>query len=268
MQFNGPCSVVGTMWKMEDNHERFIQNRFVLITIRRGLNHKRDAITKVSGNCEDSNHIYISTRLTVSLLICDPVFTLEVSARLDTAILMRFLTSLPVLAFVATQAFGQPAEPASLASPGLVPCAHPAKADFFYRLFNPEINDHFYTRNATEADEFAAKGYEQKTVAGYIFTRPQVQTKALFRLYSAESQDHVYADNGDARKFESEGYVRQGVAGFVYTSSKCAAAPLFRLYNPTTKDHFYTTLTVEINDALGKGYERQGILAFAYPFAG
>ncbi|KAJ6536353.1 glycoside hydrolase, family 25 [Mycena capillaripes] len=85
-----------------------------------------------------------------------------------------------------------------------------------FRLNNVELQDHFYTTNNTERDEFIAAGYTLEGTAAWVYADGVCGSHPLFRLFNAETNDHFYTTSGpELQTALTEGYQSQGVAALV-----------------------------------------------------
>ncbi|KAG6837771.1 hypothetical protein H0H93_001698 [Arthromyces matolae] len=135
----------------------------------------------------------------------------------------------------------------------------------FYRLYNPTVNDHFYTTNVAELN---AAGYNSEGISSYIYTTLQPGTVPFYRLYNPTVFDHFYTTSANERDnaINNDGYNYEGIAGYVFPNRSCGGTPFYRLYGGSTgTDHFYTTSASERNAAENEGYNYEGIAAYVYP---
>ncbi|KAG5717099.1 hypothetical protein E4T56_gene7175 [Termitomyces sp. T112] len=148
-------------------------------------------------------------------------------------------------------------------------CGNPDDAVPFYRLYNSQAVDHFYTTDAQEANNAIARfGYTDEGISSYIFPYQESGTVPFYRLYSPTAMDHFYTTSAsEANNAEQNlGYNSEGVAGYIYPNRGCrGTVPFYRLYNPSGMDHFYTTSASERDNAAGNGYNYEGIAGYVYP---
>ncbi|KAI0709616.1 hypothetical protein C8Q72DRAFT_1003643 [Fomitopsis betulina] len=87
----------------------------------------------------------------------------------------------------------------------------------FYRLYDAEHVDHFYTTNETEADELIRRGvYRNRGYVGYIYTSAVCGAVPLYRLYDSGQYDHYYTTSEEERDYwDKHGYTYQGIAGYI-----------------------------------------------------
>ena len=113
----------------------------------------------------------------------------------------------------------------------------PGNTTPFYRLYNRDSGDHFYTTDASERDSAIARsGYVSEGVACFVYTSNLSGTTPLYRLWNGDASDHFYTtDSGEASAAESNsGYRGEGIACYVLPYASPMDTPLFRLYAPTT----------------------------------
>ncbi|KAG5717098.1 hypothetical protein E4T56_gene7176 [Termitomyces sp. T112] len=127
-------------------------------------------------------------------------------------------------------------------------CGNRNRAVPFYRLYNGQVIDHFYTTNNNEANNaVAVSGYTREGISSYIFQNQQPGTVPFFRLYSASATDHFYTTSAsEASNAQNLGYTSEGVAGASGT------------------DHFYTTSASERASAIRGGYSDEGVAGYVY----
>ncbi|KAG6844192.1 hypothetical protein H0H87_000266 [Tephrocybe sp. NHM501043] len=141
-------------------------------------------------------------------------------------------------------------------------CGSRRRASPFYRLYNSEAVDHFYTLNTAE---LSAPGYTFEGVSSYIFSSRQPGTVPFYRLYSSQATDHFYTTSASERNSAiAQGYKSEGIAGYIYPNNNCGGVPFYRLYSPSGTDHFYTTSASERTSAITGGYTDEGIAGYVY----
>ncbi|KAH7684411.1 hypothetical protein AAVH_41081, partial [Aphelenchoides avenae] len=155
-------------------------------------------------------------------------------------------------------------------------CEKPAATSPFYRAYQADLHDHFYTTNPVEHDASYMRGYKTEYVAGRILYAKAPNSVELYRLYHTEKHDHFYTTSLEERwdAVGRLGYEDEGIAGYVYQASgakpRCPCPevrPLYRLYKAAPiADHFYTMNATEKAKAIGSGYVDEGIAACIYAF--
>ncbi len=131
----------------------------------------------------------------------------------------------------------------------------------FWRLYNENIQDHFYTTDAAERDRAIRDyGYKDDGVACYVLPGGDRTGIPLFRLWNDKAGDHFYttkiADRD--RAIRDYGYKDEGVACNVLPVGDSSGTPLYRLWNANVGDHFYTTDATERDRAIKEyGFTRE-----------
>ena len=137
-----------------------------------------------------------------------------------------------------------------------------------YRMYNPNVKDHFYTTSFSEYSTIAVDyGYLQEGALGFI--SPVLGTGAipLYRMYSPISKDHFYTT--DYNEYSTiavdYGYTQEGKIGYVYKSNIKDTVTLYRMYSMIAKDHFYTSSRNEYSTiAVDYGYKQEGSMGYIY----
>ncbi|KGL63812.1 LodA/GoxA family CTQ-dependent oxidase [Polaribacter sp. Hel1_85] len=138
----------------------------------------------------------------------------------------------------------------------------------FYRLYNGQIHDHFYTTSVSERDNAVKNlGYTFEEIACIVYV-PQIDgAMPLYRLYNGQIHDHFYTTSVSERDnaIKKLGYTSEGIACYVYLSQIEGTIPLYRLYNGQIHDHFYTTSVSERDNATKNlGYTSEGIACYVF----
>ncbi|KAF9552708.1 hypothetical protein CPC08DRAFT_646552, partial [Agrocybe pediades] len=155
-------------------------------------------------------------------------------------------------------------------------CGDPRLLVPFFRLWQPQIKDDFYTTGVDEKNQaIAFLGYQDEGIAGYLWpnTTAPIPNQAipLYRLLNSQIGDHFYTTSAPERDNAvlNGGYTNQGIAGYVYSDTLCDGLPLYRLYSGKAQNHFYTMDAAErdnvvANDPDGYGFEK--IAAYMFRF--
>ncbi|KAJ7840064.1 hypothetical protein B0H14DRAFT_3458321 [Mycena olivaceomarginata] len=104
------------------------------------------------------------------------------------------------------------------------------------RLWNDGPGDHFYTTNATEANNAVADGYilEDKTPM-YIYPTQLCGSMPFYRLFSSRTGDHFYTiDAGERDGAEGSGWDFEWVEGYVFPPAAGSADPSKSLVSSTS----------------------------------
>lgn len=142
----------------------------------------------------------------------------------------------------------------------------------YIRLYNPTINDHFYTSNRKEADNAVSMhGYRIEGEMGYVEKYQQDGTEVIYRLWNPQALKHFYTTSyAEVQSATSSGFVMEGSPGFMLaTENPLIGAPVsiwegrvkvYRLYNSTQRKHFYTISSSEAQGLQPYGYALEGQL--------
>ena len=137
-----------------------------------------------------------------------------------------------------------------------------------YRMYNPDVKDHFYTTNPYEYNTIAVNyGYLQEGILGFISPINSTGTIPLYRMYSPTARDHFYTtDPNEYRTIAvNYGYIQEGKVGYIYASGVKDTVTLYRMYSATAKDHFYTSSLNEYSTtAVDYGYNQEGAMGYIY----
>ncbi len=119
----------------------------------------------------------------------------------------------------------------------------------FYRFYNSNAVDHYYSTNRS-----APSGYRLGGPIGKVFDKKASGTIPLYKAYNRNAKNHLYSTNRSEIN-NASGYRYLGIAGYVYPSRGSGRVALYRFYNRTAVNHFYTTNRNEGNNAAGYQYE-------------
>ena len=73
-----------------------------------------------------------------------------------------------------------------------------------YALYDPNMDNHFYTVNAGERQNVLARGIRDEGIACYIFDNPVLGSVPLYRMLREETGDHfLTTDIEEVRKWDS-----------------------------------------------------------------
>ncbi|KAH7717565.1 hypothetical protein AAVH_14980, partial [Aphelenchoides avenae] len=132
----------------------------------------------------------------------------------------------------------------------------------FYRAYQADVHDHFFTTNADEFQNAIKNlGYKNEGIVGFILTAKAPSSVELYRLYHVEQHDHFYTTSQPERAnaISQLGYKDEGIAGYVYQASGAACPcpdlrPLYRVYKGAPEvDHHYTMDAAEKAQAIAGG---------------
>jgi len=108
-----------------------------------------------------------------------------------------------------------------------------------YRMFAPNVTDHFYTIDENEVNEALGLGYIFDTdthIAGYVYPNSICGASPIYRLYSGGLTDHFYTMSySESLSASGSGYSIEGIVGFALLpsvdgaaqTSTASASPLF-----------------------------------------
>jgi len=115
----------------------------------------------------------------------------------------------------------------------------------FYRYYNGQAGDHFYTTNFNELGP-TSFGWDFEFIGFYVFPTQQGGTVPLYQYWNPQITDHFYTITFGTYS----GYSFEKIAGYVYPSAGGLQVPLYRYYNAQLGDHFYTTNFSELGNGL------------------
>lgn len=133
----------------------------------------------------------------------------------------------------------------------------------FIRLYNPTINDHFYTTSRDEASLAQSRhGYRLEGELGWVYQSQQDGTEPIFRLWNPRAGKHFYTSSYiETQNAADNGFVREGHVGFILAPAVgYADILLYRMYNPSQQKHFYTTDKREVEYLEQRGFIWEGQL--------
>lgn len=143
----------------------------------------------------------------------------------------------------------------------------------FIRMYNAQINDHFYTTSFMEADiASTSHGYKTEGILGYLERTAKPGTKNVIRMWNPRAKKHFYTiSTQEESSAKASGFVTEGTMGYIQHESigrGDISMPItietswsvYRMYNTALQKHFYTTNRQEMNGLLLKGYRLEGHL--------
>ena len=86
----------------------------------------------------------------------------------------------------------------------------------FYRYYNSQVGDHYYTTDCNRLGA-GAYGWVFENVEAYIFTSAETGTVPLYQYWNAQVGDHFYTID-----FNTLGYGRYG---YVFENVECYVSP-------------------------------------------
>ena len=130
-----------------------------------------------------------------------------------------------------------------------------------YRMYNPNIGEHFYTSAKAEKEALEKAGWKYEGVAFHSLSS---SSHPLYRVYNPNAGDHHYTESTAERDFlVKEGWREEGVA--FYVSDQESVVPLYRLYNPNAAAgaHHYTASVKERDFLINAGWKSEGVGFYA-----
>lgn len=146
----------------------------------------------------------------------------------------------------------------SLTQTDVINIAHNEEAFLarMFRLYNPNIDMHFFTSSAGEFTELKRLGLNDEATgqAGFdVVTQTEQGAVPLHRLYNANSGEHYYTISDGERDFlVTLGWRYEKDEGFIFNAPAPGTSELFRLYNRNSGEHLFTTSVQEKNDILAE----------------
>ncbi|HFI0694320.1 TPA: GBS Bsp-like repeat-containing protein [Streptococcus suis] len=121
-----------------------------------------------------------------------------------------------------------------------------------YRLYNPGLKVHLYTRDTHEYSILASRGWTQEGIA---WTTNLAEGTPVYRLYNPDLKVHLYTQ--DAHEYQvlaGRGWRQEGIAYHSF-----GPLPIYRLYHDGIKRHLYTSDSNEYNTLGQNGWKQEGI---------
>jgi len=132
----------------------------------------------------------------------------------------------------------------------------------FFRYYNPQLNDHFYTTRWSELG-VQHLGYTLERVQCELCAEPASGTAPLYRYYNSRLQDHFYTSNWSELGGGAAGYSFEKIAGYVYQGPVAGMRALYRYRNLNSGHHLYTT---DPNELRGRNdFRSEGVVGYALP---
>ncbi|MBF0779314.1 hypothetical protein [Streptococcus cuniculi] len=121
-----------------------------------------------------------------------------------------------------------------------------------YRLYNPNLKVHLYTKDINEYTVLAARGWRQEGVA---WQSHLTKGTPVYRLYHSGLKVHLYTmDTNEYKILATRGWNQEGEA---YKSN--GSTPVYRLYHAGIKKHLYTRDANEKNVLSTRGWKYEGV---------
>ncbi|NQP17959.1 hypothetical protein HO932_11355 [Streptococcus suis] len=130
-----------------------------------------------------------------------------------------------------------------------------------YRLYQPDLRVHLYTKDANEYAVLAGRGWRQEGEAWRFVSN---QGEPVYRLYQPDLRVHLYTkDANEYAVLAGRGWRQEGEAFRSHGN-----IPVYRLYHPGLRVHLYTKDANEYTVLAGRGWRQEGIAFYGLGSAG
>ncbi|HEM4128637.1 TPA: GBS Bsp-like repeat-containing protein [Streptococcus suis] len=130
-----------------------------------------------------------------------------------------------------------------------------------YRLYQPDLRVHLYTKDANEYAVLAGRGWRQEGEAWRFVSN---QGEPVYRLYQPDLRVHLYTkDANEYAVLAGRGWRQEGEAFRSHGN-----IPVYRLYQPDLRVHLYTKDANEYAVLAGRGWRQEGIAFYGLGSAG
>ncbi|WP_105128760.1 autolysin AtlA [Streptococcus suis] len=130
-----------------------------------------------------------------------------------------------------------------------------------YRLYQPDLRVHLYTKDANEYAVLAGRGWRQEGEAWRFVSN---QGEPVYRLYQPDLRVHLYTkDANEYAILAGRGWRQEGEAFRSHGN-----IPVYRLYHPGLRVHLYTKDANEYTVLAGRGWRQEGIAFYGLGSAG
>ncbi|CQR25268.1 autolysin [Streptococcus varani] len=121
-----------------------------------------------------------------------------------------------------------------------------------YRLYNPGLKVHLYTKDRNEYNTLSQRGWKQENIA---WNFSQTNGELVYRLYHPGLKVHLYTkDRNEYNVLASRGWKQEGEAFRSFGS-----LPIYRLYHTGLQRHLYTKDSREYSILASRGWKQEGI---------
>ena len=139
----------------------------------------------------------------------------------------------------------------------------------YFRLYNANTGEHFYTENRGEYNGLGAAGWAKENIAYYLFNGPtvidSVTAKPWFRLFNPNDGLHHWTlSRAEYDHLGSIGWKQEGFAGYFFETKVTGSEPLYRLYNPNSGLHHWTQSKGENDFLVNIGWKSEGIAGYVF----
>ena len=122
--------------------------------------------------------------------------------------------------------------------------------------------DYLFTANPqAETEKINRNSYIKEGIAYRLFAAETPGTKAFYRWYNPQKNDHFYHHDNAGGGKNLQGYVFEGSLGNIATSKLTNTRELYRWYNPASGRYFYTT-DPKAENVRKNGYRFDGIAGY------
>ncbi|HFI0419473.1 TPA: GBS Bsp-like repeat-containing protein [Streptococcus suis] len=130
-----------------------------------------------------------------------------------------------------------------------------------YRLYQPDLRVHLYTKDANEYAVLAGRGWRQEGEAWRFVSN---QGEPVYRLYQPDLRVHLYTkDANEYAVLAGRGWRQEGEAFRSHGN-----IPVYRLYHPGLRVHLYTKDANEYTVLAGRGWRQEGVAFYGLGSAG
>lgn len=127
-----------------------------------------------------------------------------------------------------------------------------------YRLYQPDLKVHLYTKDTNEYKVLATRGWKQEGISWRTETQ---KGDAVYRLYHPDLKVHLYTkDTNENKVLATRGWKQEGVA---YRSF--GSVPVYRLYHAGIRKHLYTKDANEYKVLATRGWLQEGVAWYSQP---
>lgn len=124
--------------------------------------------------------------------------------------------------------------------------------DTLFRLYNPNLRVHLYTKDTNEYHVLAQRGWRQEGEAWKVLSS---QGEVVYRLYQPDLRVHLYTkDANEYAVLATRGWKQEGEAFRSYGD-----IPIYRLYHSGLRVHLYTSDANEYRVLKQRGWRQEGI---------
>ena len=124
-----------------------------------------------------------------------------------------------------------------------------------YRLYNPNLQEHFYTTSDNEKSKLTKLGWVDEGSTWLSPKNPHEDSFPVYRLYNKKTGRHLFTPQVEEKDYlVSKGWEYEKIA--FYTS---CGLTFYRYLNPKNGDHLFTYDENEISRIIAAGWIREKI---------